>query len=205
MASSKRRKAFSLITNNMITRFFPWFPFCETRLQPTSNGGTRQWFTQRSAPMKFRSFWNFNANTKQLFNLSDNRTDKVVDKWWIFPWPISAYFLSTDCSKKHALNDNWSIIERYLNMYVNRYKIFDDNKIRFYSKTYFYRKKNLQEIFRSIYIYISIRANVQPMIRIIFLHVSRTPIVLLLLSQNAILRWRKQGEQVCTNRLKRGQ
>lgn len=205
MASSKRRKAFSLITNNMITRFFPWFPFCETRLQPTSNGGTRQWFTQRSAPMKFRSFWNFNANTKQLFNLSDNRTDKVVDKWWIFPWPISVYFLSTDCSKKHALNDNWSIIERYLNMYVNRYKIFDDNKIRFYSKTYFYRKKNLQEIFRSIYIYISIRANVQPMIRIIFLHVSRTPIVLLLLSQNAILRWRKQGEQVCTNRLKRGQ
>lgn len=143
MASSKRRKAFSLITNNMITRFFPWFPFCETRLQPTSNGGTRQWFTQRSAPMKFRSFWNFNANTKQLFNLSDNRTDKVVDKWWIFPWPISVYFLSTDCSKKHALNDNWSIIERYLNMYVNRYKIFDDNKIRFYSKTYFYRKKNL--------------------------------------------------------------
>lgn len=104
------------------------------------------------------------------------------------PMTYISLFLIHRLLKKHALNDNWSIIERYLNMYINRYKIFDDNKIRFYSKTYFYRKKNLQEIFRSIYIYISIRANVQPMIRIIFLHVSRTPIVLLLLSQNAILR-----------------
>lgn len=73
-----------------------------------------------------------------------------------------------------------------------------------FSETYFSEEKSIRNLSIDLYIYISIRANVQPMIRIIFSHVSRTPIVLLLLSQNAILRRRKQGEQLCTNRLKRG-
>lgn len=60
-------------------------------------------------------------------------------------------------------------------------------KLDFIPKHIFIGRKIYKKSFDR-FIYISIRANVQPMIRIIFLHVSRTPIVLLLLSQNAILR-----------------